>query len=63
MRWVFGVPEPPCVAVRYGTNRAFCAMLVTLQSSIPYSVTEAGKINSVKMVVDKFRDALSGLPE
>lgn len=59
-----GVPELPCVASRYGTNSAFCAVLVTLQrSSIPYSVVEAEKINSFKMVVDKSRDALSGLPE
>lgn len=52
-----------CVAGRYGTNSAFCAVLVTSQSSIPYSVVEAEKINSLKMVVDKFRDAFSGLPE
>lgn len=63
VRWVFGGPELPWVANRYGTDSAFCAMLVMLQSWIPYSVVEAEKINSFKMVVDEFGDALSGLPE
>jgi len=40
---VLGVPELPCVAGRYGTNSAFCAVLVMLQISIPYSVVKAKK--------------------
>lgn len=46
MRWVLGVPQSPSVAGRYGTDSAFCAMLVTLQSSIPCSVVETEKIAS-----------------
>lgn len=50
--------ELPCVAGRYGTSSAVCAVLVSLQISITYSVVKAEKINSFKMVVGKFKDAL-----
>lgn len=57
MRWVLGVPQSPSVAGRYGADSAFCAVLVTLQSSIPCSVVEIENISSLKVVVDNFRVA------